>query len=447
MIKCAGRSLTARLLITMAILQIAVPILGMVVWMVFSPYVTWGDVAAASAQKRILEALERDPASGIVSIRDTPALTAYAATRPDFRYAVLQNGRVAKGSDPELRALFERMSPYIPKNGQLEIAMPYGRGTAQLESGRMTDDAELVFATVGNQFQLEDLDSYVRVFLPELIPLLAPTFLAAAIALPLLIQAAVRPLRRAARDAEGVTFANLGRRLSEEGVPEEAAPLVRAVNAALARLEVGARNQRLFYANAAHELRTPVAILQARLDATPGIPRGDDLRRDVARIITLIDQLLVLERANAPLTENEEINLFERARLVVGDRAPLAIHSGRSVDFVAEGPSPVIRGDRRVLDSALANLIDNALRAEPVGGCIHVRAGPGLMIAVIDHGPGIPIADRDLVFEPFWRKENDTTGSGLGLSIVREALRILGGQIAIEDTIGGGASFRITFSD
>ena len=92
----------------------------------------------------------------------------------------------------------------------------------------------------------------------------------------------------------------------------------------------------------------------------------------------------------------------------------------------------------------MANLIGNALRAEPVGGCVIVSVGPGPEIAVVDHGPGISRDDRALIFEPFWRKESASPGAGLGLAIAKELMDRLGGCIWVEDTPGGGATLRVS---
>ena len=96
--------------------------------------------------------------------------------------------------------------------------------------------------------------------------------------------------------------------------------------------------------------------------------------------------------------------------------------------------------------SIISNLIDNALRAEPAGGAVIVRVGSDATVAVIDHGEGIAESDRTLIFEPFWRKTEATPGSGLGLAIAKELVEALGGRIWIEETPGGGATFKLWFS-
>jgi len=92
-----------------------------------------------------------------------------------------------------------------------------------------------------------------------------------------------------------------------------------------------------------------------------------------------------------------------------------------------------------------SNLIDNAIRAEPLGGTVDVSVLSGGIVEVSDHGPGINPEDRDVIFEPFWRKDELPPGTGLGLAIVREVMIRHGGDVSIEETCGGGATFLLRF--
>jgi signal transduction histidine kinase len=423
--------------------QAGVPILGMAAWMLFSPYVTWTDVAAASAERLVAASLVRN-AGGRARLVPVAALTAYAAQRPGFAYAVFQNGSAVEGSDPALATVLAPLGPVLPQQGQIAVQLPGGRGTAQFDAGS-DGAAGFTFVTVGNAFRANDIGGFLRNYLPALVPIFGPSLLVAAFAVPLVVHRTMRPLREAARQAERIAFTALGRRLSEQDVPAEALPLVRAVNAALDRLAEGAEHQRLFHANAAHELRTPVAILQARLDSMPDLARGHELQRDVTRIALLVEQLLAVERLGACGTGTEVIDLVPRVRALVADCAPLAIRSGRTLAFAPEGGPVHVRGSGRAIDSAIANLIDNALRAEPEGGCVEMRVSAQThgraQVKVIDHGAGVSAADRTLVFEPFWRKDERPPGSGLGLSIVRAVARLHQGDVEVTDTPGGGATF------
>ncbi|MGD9658763.1 MAG: sensor histidine kinase, partial [Methylocystis sp.] len=96
------------------------------------------------------------------------------------------------------------------------------------------------------------------------------------------------------------------------------------------------------------------------------------------------------------------------------------------------------------IESVITNLVENAIRAEPKGGTVIVRLKKGAIIEIVDHGIGIEEAERDMIFEPFWRKDERSAGSGLGLSIVKELVQQLEGTISIHSTPGGGATFKFT---
>ncbi|MEF3366825.1 sensor histidine kinase [Methylocystis sp. 9N] len=100
-------------------------------------------------------------------------------------------------------------------------------------------------------------------------------------------------------------------------------------------------------------------------------------------------------------------------------------------------------GNQRAIECVITNLIDNALRAEPKHGAILVSVHADGVVAVTDHGVGVSAADREMIFEPFWRKSDATPGTGLGLSIAREIMDAHGGRIWVEDTAGGGATFNL----
>ena len=105
----------------------------------------------------------------------------------------------------------------------------------------------------------------------------------------------------------------------------------------------------------------------------------------------------------------------------------------------------LVKGNRPALESVIANVIDNALRAEPEGGAVHVHVAENATLEVIDHGCGVEEADRELVFEAFWRKNETTPGTGLGLAVAKEIVDAHGGHIWVEDTPGGGATFKLEF--
>lgn len=427
------RSLAARLMLALGLLQSLVVVGGMVLWMVTGPYVTWQDVAARSLTRLVVNAATRGEP------RDLAALAAYAARRPGLEYAALVQGQVLPGATPELAVALARLGPLLPREGALRLTDP------ALGDVRFIEQGGVVVASAGNRFMADDLPTYARDYLLQLIPLFGPALLAGLVALPLVIRRVLRPVRVAARQASAIDHLTLDRRLESSAAPAELQPFIASINALLDRVEDGVRRQRLFTANAAHELRTPVAVLQARLDALPDGPDLAGLRRDLRRITLLLDQLLAVARlGQRGVALDEVVDLATLARRVAADLAPLAIRDGRHVAVELSGPPPLIAGNAAAVESALANLLANALRVEPPGGTVQIQVGPGAVIAVRDHGPGVAVPDRAMLFEPFWRSGG--SGTGLGLAIVQEVAVAHGGQARFEPGEGGGAVFLLDFS-
>ncbi len=191
-------------------------------------------------------------------------------------------------------------------------------------------------------------------------------------------------------------------------------------------------------------MRTPLAIMAARIDSQQDAGQADGMRRDVERMRTLVDQLLLvarLERRDVRLEET--VDLVALARDVVADCTPLAIAGGRDLALTPEVGQLPVRGGRQVLESALLNLVQNAVRAEPLGGTVDVIVRSPGQILVVDHGAGVALADRESIFDPFWRRDELHPGAGLGLTIVKETAIAHGGGVSVEETPGGGATFRL----
>ena len=218
--------------------------------------------------------------------------------------------------------------------------------------------------------------------------------------------------------------------LGERNLPEELKPLAASLNDLLARLDAALGAQRRFTADAAHELRTPLAALRLQLDLArrAGDPAAraaalDDLDAGVQRAAHLVDQLLTLARVEpeALAARATDCDLAELAREAIVARAPVAADKG--VDFGLARAAPAhVRGDPASLAILMANLIDNALRYTPPGGRVDVAVDDGMdpTFSVTDSGPGIAPEERERVFDRFYRGEVATEGgSGLGLSIVK----------------------------
>lgn len=253
----------------------------------------------------------------------------------------------------------------------------------------------------------------------------------------LIVRRSMAGVAHIAGEADRIDINQRGLRLTESEVPKEIAPLVRAVNHALARLDEGYERQRRFIASAAHELRTPIAILRARIDVTDDAT-ARALSADVARLATLAEQLLDLHRMEHA-ERMETLELGALARRVVADLAPLLIAARKSVEVVVARPGTVL-GDAGAIERVLSNLVQNA--AEHGARRIVVRVD-GTSLEVEDDGPGIPEEDRARVFEPFQRLRPRSTGAGLGLNLVQQVVERHGGRISLLDGAAGGALVRV----
>jgi two-component system, OmpR family, sensor kinase len=267
----------------------------------------------------------------------------------------------------------------------------------------------------------------------------------------------LRPLTNLAR-LVGARTADTLDPIGESGVPEEARPLVQSLNDLLDRLQSALRAQRDFIADAAHELRTPLTALQLQTQlverATSDSERTaalNDLKQGLGRTIHMVQQLLTLARQEPGAAEQAfaRISLGDLLRQVVADHATLAAAKDVDLGAAATDPAACALGDADALRTLLANLVGNAVRFTPPGGRIDVACGTtntGAYLEVADNGPGIPPAERERVFDRFYRRgSDDAPGSGLGLAIVRTIADRHGATVHLADAPGGGLLVRIDF--
>jgi signal transduction histidine kinase len=452
-------SLTGRIIVRLIVFQILAGVATAIASTLFlsSPDETYF-IAQAHVGDLTLEALSLGT-DGRPFITDTPAMRRFRAERPQVRIVVVdREGREVEGSDPDLLAALRAYDlPHFyraPEYGSGRAAIftipdsyggPLAGAVVVAASGEEEPYGSGTLFVARNELRAEDLPAFVGHVVDEHLPTLGPVLVVVVLVVPLLVRQALRPLLAATREAAAIDLHARDLRLPEgKGVPSELQPLARGINAALARLDESFRRQQRFAAQAAHEMRTPLAIIAARIDGMADRQEAEALRRNVERMRSLVDRLLFiarLERRDVPL--DESLDLVALARDVVADCAPLAIAEDRKLALLPDVARLPLRGNARALESALVNLIENAVRAEPAGGTIEVMVrGPG-EILVVDHGAGIAPADRERVFEPFWRRHDRNTGAGLGLTIVKEAATAHGGSIAVEETRGGGATFRL----
>jgi signal transduction histidine kinase len=287
-------------------------------------------------------------------------------------------------------------------------------------------------------------DAAWRAVLPLL--LVAPFMAAAAWWLTAL---ALRPLQRVAADVRRRDEQSL-EPLPAAGLPDEVAPLVSALNALLQRLAQSLNTQRAFVADAAHELRSPLTALKVQLQLlrradNPGqrLVAIDTLAAGIDRAARLVEQLLTLARAEpgAAAVAPQRLDLSELVREAVADTVPLALAHGTAFELLAEAPVWV-QGERAALSALVRNLADNAVRYSPPGARVELRVAAddgAATLQVDDAGPGIPPADRERVFDRFYRRDaGDAGGTGLGLAIVRSVAQRHGATVRLDESPLGG---------
>lgn len=266
----------------------------------------------------------------------------------------------------------------------------------------------------------------------------------------------LRPLETVAR-AVGKRTATALDPLPAGGLPDEVRPLVGALNELLERLGRALAVQRDFVADAAHELRTPLAALRLQIQLAERAASAAEretafatVKGGLDRATRVVEQLLTLARQDPEAGEPvmAAVDLSALARQVVAERSPLA--EARHIDLGVDGADGAeVVGDADGLRVMLANLIDNALHYAPDGGRIDVNvlSGRDVVLEVIDDGPGIPVAERERVFDRFYRRPGtDTPGSGLGLAIVSNIAGRHRARVTLDDAPGGrGLAVRVRF--
>ena len=266
----------------------------------------------------------------------------------------------------------------------------------------------------------------------------------------IIIRRTLAPVVSLSATAATIGPATTNIRLPERHVPVEVLPLVQAINLALDRLEDGFRIQKEFTAGAAHELRTPLAVLSAHVDNLSDRETARALRKDIEGMAHVVNQLLRVAQVEALTLEHSELaDLTVVAAEVVGHLAPLALRDGKAIALEAEDVPVPVKGSAEAIEHAIRNLAHNALKHTAAGSVVTVvvRADTGAPeVVVSDHGPGIPEDLRERIFERFWRADRRSNGAGLGLSIVKRVMELHGGQVLVGDTPGGGAQFTLRFA-
>ncbi len=255
------------------------------------------------------------------------------------------------------------------------------------------------------------------------------------------------PLRTAANQAAAIGPGAASMRLTESGLPRDVHALVTAVNRGLDRLETAFDAQKRFIADAAHELRTPVAVLKAHVAILSKFEGHAELVDEIGSLERLVNQLLDVARLDVLKLGAENVADLNRvATEVASHLGPTAIDNGRSIEVVGPDEPVRIRGASDYLFRALRNLVENALRHTPEGTTVSIVVTNPPAISVIDQGPGVRPDQRHAIFGRFWQGDRDHKGgAGLGMDIAARTVVAHGGIISVNDAPNGGAMFTMQF--
>ena len=383
---------------------------------------------------------------GRLALQHKPELLELQRRSPGLWF-IVQRGRqeIEWGAVPdEVRQILRTTAAPLLTSANLNLRHSGVEGIVSIERDD-TSLGDLLVSAGGVRASAVTFGMWLRTLRRErlfIIPLAGSllTFIGGLIAIPIVLRS-LRPTARAAAELDGT---DLQRRLPERRVVKELLPIVRAFNAALDRLSEAFERRRRFIADVAHELRTPLAVLNMHVEELPASAKKPDLQRTVYRLGQMVGQMLDAERLTLAGRKREPVDLVALARDAIANVAPLAISNGYAMAFNPERENVTVDGDAHAIATAISNLLGNAIAHGGGSGTIEVRVSQHGTVDVCDEGPGVPVEARERIFEPFHRERWDKDGCGLGLHLVREIMRAHGGSARVVSS-GPGAAFRLEF--
>lgn len=354
----------------------------------------------------------------------------------DLLFSSAGGAPVLDETEPHSRGVLEFFMikrPHGPRYHAASVPVSGQFGELLIRVGQSDQHADVMIDEV-----LEEFVSHVGWWLPAILAL----FLIVNI---VTVRRSLAPIETISRMAAGIGPTDTEIKLPETRLPEEIRPLVRAVNSTFERLSKALRTQRDFTADAAHELRTPLAVINMKIDTSEDDADKLDLKRDLTAMARIVEQLLKVAQLDAfVLDVNERANLCTVVTDVACRLGHLAIERKKTISVVVPDTPIFVRGDSAVLDHAVTNLVENALAHTPEGKGVEIIVEQDGTIHVDDEGTGIHEDERELVFRRFWRKDRSTSGAGIGLSIVAKIAEAHNSTVQVSRSPGGGARFTLS---
>ncbi len=431
-------------------LTLSLSVAAAAIFLVLLGTVIWLDVArereqtfCQTAAAIINRATVVDPGREL-TIRSTDSIEELKSTSPNLWYVVSYNGLMAEFGR-ELRPALPFSLPYtgpigfsvlntLDQKSSFCLAV-VRRGASELVM--MIGGAQVRFGQIARSFVLRNRFSVLLLAIAFASTVAAGAFLSA--------RFVARSIERVTKLALAIEPTAPQASISLDEVPLELKPLVRALNRAFHEIDAYIQRQRRFLGNAAHQLRTPLTLLRAKIEDVTEPSLKFELVRDVRRLSSLVSAMLDLARLQNHAIEKRPIDLAVVTRDVLADFSPSALDAGieLSLEQVEEG-TLVVHGVEAAVRSALANLVGNALVHAQGAGRVVANLDRG-SVSICDDGAGIsPSSER---IEPFQTGNSSKEGYGLGLSIVQEIMAAHGGALIVTSTPGGGTTASLRFPE
>lgn len=413
----------------------------------FSGFVT--QMSMEGQSEDILEGLQFDGDGRVVGVSLTGIDEyAYDAFFANLKFRVIDvDGRVVASSEPSHDSLLPDVS-LLNQHGFYAVRK-IGDVDFHVAAWRHTVNGQVLTVQLGRSDRFAELArEAIAPAVTETVGLLATLSALVFSAVGVVaVRSVLQPIATSAQAAARVGRNNLMERLPEAGVPAEIRPLITAFNAVLDRLQLAFDEQQRFFANAAHELKTPLALLRGQLEAGVKADR-QALLDDIDAMGRMVHQLLQLaEAADRQNLRHKQLNIASPLDSAVRYLWWKAEKQQVTVQFVNHTKGLAVEADEGAVFALAKNLIENAIDFSPRGGLVTVTLMPDAF-EVEDQGPGIDPEHRDHVFERFWRApQQQRQGAGLGLAICQEVANAHGWRICCEHKPTLGARFKVWFGD
>jgi signal transduction histidine kinase len=441
-----GRTLRTKVTAVAGFALTAVVVLGLAVMYVVQVHSAKRTIASQlrTYAAQVQETATVTPQSGGTALITFPRPLPGSPLDPSARAQVLDtDGHTVLASDSTLvgmPALFA-VAPGSDQPVRQKAADAVVTGPAQIFAEHVVIGGRRLVIVTGtaSDFETQIDESFAR-----LVYIGAPVFLLLAFATVwLVVGRALRPVERIRLAVTEITAADLARRVPEPATDDEIAALARTMNDMLARLDAAAERQRRFVADASHELRSPLTAIRTGLqvglahpDKAPWPSIATRAGRQAERLEALVSQLLVLARSDSHRLAARRRDV-DVADLLADVLAGTTIRDGVRIE-VESAPGTRTQGDPDDLARAFRNIVDNAVRhARSTVRIGSTATADGVRVTVADDGPGVPVGDRERVFDRFVRldasRAHANGSSGLGLAIAKEIVTAHGGTVAFAD--------------